>query len=91
VFEIRGRMSVPEVEGRLDFELPEDEREEQDTIGGHVTARLGRLPRKGDSVRVGPYTATVIDVSRRRAQRLRLVAAPEQDAEDGDPEDSKDD
>jgi CBS domain containing-hemolysin-like protein len=82
VFEIRGRMSVPEVEDRLDFELPEDEREEQDTIGGHVTARLGRLPRKGDSVRVGPYVATVIDVLRRRPQLLRLVAAPDQEAED---------
>jgi CBS domain containing-hemolysin-like protein len=89
VFEIRGRMSMPEVEDRLGFELSEDEREEQDTIGGHVTARLGRLPRKGDTVRVGPYMATVIDVSRRRAQGLRLVAATEQDAEDGDPEESK--
>ena len=89
VFEIRGRMSVPEVEDRLDFELTEDEREEQDTIGGHVTARLGRLPRKGDSVRVGPYMATVIDVSRRRPQLLRLVVAPEQEAEEVDPEESE--
>jgi len=89
VFEIRGRMSVPEVEDRLDFELPADEREEQDTIGGHVTARLGRLPRKGDSVRVGPYMATVIDASRRRAQRLRLVAAREQDEVGVDHEESE--
>ena len=88
VFEIRGRMSMPEVEDRLGFELSEDEREEQDTIGGHVTARLGRLPRKGDTVRVGPYMATVIDVSRRRAQLLRLVVATEEDAESGDPEES---
>jgi CBS domain containing-hemolysin-like protein len=88
VFEIRGRMSMPEVEDRLGFELSEDEREEQDTIGGHVTARLGRLPRKGDTVRVGPYMATVIDVSRRRAQLLRLVVATEEGAEIGDPEES---
>jgi CBS domain containing-hemolysin-like protein len=84
VFEMRGRMPLPEVEDRLDFELPEIEREEEDTIGGHVTARLGRLPRKGDTVRVGPYVATVIDASRRRVQRLRLVPAelPEPDAGD---------
>ena len=40
------------------------------------TARLGRLPRKGDAVRVGPYQATVLDVSRRRVQRLRLERVP---------------
>lgn len=74
-YELRGRMSLPEVEDRLDFSLPAGEREEEDTIGGHVTARLGRLPRKGDSVRVGRYVATVTDASRRRVQRLRLAPA----------------
>ncbi len=81
VFEVRGRMSLPELEDRLDFDLPEDESEEQDTIGGHVTARLGRLPRKGDRVRVGPYEATVIDISRRRVERLRLVSATTSESE----------
>jgi CBS domain containing-hemolysin-like protein len=70
--ELRGRMSIPEVCARLDFELGKDEQESEDTIGGHVTARLGRLARKGDRVRVGPYLATVIEVSRHRVQRLRL-------------------
>ena len=65
-------MSMPEVCDRLDFEIDWDEDEEVDTIGGHVTARLGRLPRRGDSVEVGPYRATVLDVARRRVQRLRL-------------------
>jgi CBS domain containing-hemolysin-like protein len=68
-------MSVPEVEDRLDFELTDDEDESEDTIGGHVTARLGRLPRKGDSVRVGPFDATVLAVTRRRVGRLRMLPA----------------
>lgn len=77
-YELRGRISLPEVEDRLDFQLSDEEREEEDTIGGHITARLGRLPRKGDQVRVGPFMATVLDASRHRVQRLRLVhAAPE--------------
>ena len=38
-------MSLPEICDRLDFELSDEEYEDQDTIGGHVTARLGRLPR----------------------------------------------
>jgi CBS domain containing-hemolysin-like protein len=79
-YELRGRMSLPELEDRLDFDLPEDEREEEDTIGGHVTARLGRLPKKGDAVRVGPYLATVIDASRRRVQRLRVALAEPESA-----------
>ncbi|MBW2693927.1 MAG: HlyC/CorC family transporter [Deltaproteobacteria bacterium] len=85
VYELSGRMPLPELEDRLDFDLPEEEGEEEDSIGGHVTARLGRLPRKGDAVRVGPFLATVIDASRRRAQKLRITLAPpdEDDAEDG--------
>ena len=82
VFEVRGRMSLPEVEGRLGFELPEDEREEEDTIGGHMTARLRRLPRRGDIVQVGPYSATVLDASRRRVQRVRLVLVEEAEETD---------
>ena len=80
-------MSLPELEDRLDFELPDDEGEEEDTIGGHVTARLGRTAPQGGHVRVGPYEATVIDASRRRVQRVRLLLArpaevPEPDADD---------
>ena len=80
LFEVRGRMSLPELEDRLGFELPEDEREEQDTIGGHITARIGRLPGKGDTVDVGPYQAKVIDASHRRVERVRMqrVSEPEE-------------
>jgi len=82
VFELSGRMSLPEVCDRLDFEIDWEEDEEVDTIGGHVTARLGRLPRRGDGVVVGPYRATVMEVARRRIQRLRLErVAPEADKE----------
>jgi len=84
VYEIVGRMSVPETCDRLHFELSEDEAEDEDTIGGHVTARLGRMAKPGDKVLVGPYVATVLDVSRRRIRRLRLEQAPTED--EGDPE-----
>jgi len=72
VFEISGRMSLPELEDRLDFQMPQAEREEEETIGGHITARLGRLPHKGDEVVVGPYLATVLEISRYRIGRLRF-------------------
>jgi len=89
-YELNGRMPLPELEDRLDFDLPDEEAEEEDTIGGHVTARLGRLPKKGDAVRVGPYLATVIDASRRRVQRLRVTFVGPQPTEvangDGSPD-----
>jgi magnesium and cobalt exporter, CNNM family len=79
-FELAGRMSIPEVEDRLDFELSGEEDESEETIGGHVTALLGRLPRKGDSVQVGPYVATVLEVTRRRIARLRMMPVPPEPA-----------
>ncbi len=81
VYEVRGRMPLPELEDRLDFDMPEEEGEEEDSVGGHVTARLGRLPRKGDSVRVGPYLATVVDASRRRAHKLHVTLAPPEEVD----------
>jgi len=88
IYEVSGRMPLPELEDRLHFELPEEEGEEEDTIGGHVTARLGRLPKKGDSVRVGPYLATVIDTSRRRAHKLQVTLAEPSPTQDAAGEDS---
>ncbi|MEN8158681.1 MAG: transporter associated domain-containing protein, partial [Myxococcota bacterium] len=84
VYELSGRMSLPEVRDRLDFELDWEEDEETDTIGGHVTARLGRLPRRGDGVDVGPYRATVLEVARRRVQRLRLERTEPVEGERGE-------
>lgn len=82
VFEIAGRMSMPETCDRLDFALSEDEDEEEDTIGGHVTARLGRLAKAGDQVPVGPYLATVLETSRHRVRRVRLERMNEKDLSD---------
>jgi len=72
VWEMTGRMPLPDVCDRLDFELSEEEGEDADSIGGHVTARLGRLPKPGDKVDVGPFRASVLDVLRRRVHRVRL-------------------
>lgn len=81
-WELSGRLSVPEVCDRLDFELGEEEQEAEDTIGGHVTARLGRLPHKGDRTLVGPFEAIVLDATGRRVKRLRMVRLnPEVDGE----------
>ena len=84
-YELSGRMALPEVCDRLGIELTTSEEEAEDTIGGHVTARLGRLPRKGDAVEVGKYEATVLEVSHRRVQRLRMQQNGSTEASDDAP------
>lgn len=80
VYEVAGRMSVPETCDRLDFELSEEEYEDEDTIGGHITARLGRLAKRGDQVKVGPYLASVVEVGRHRVRRVRLERLQDEEA-----------
>jgi CBS domain containing-hemolysin-like protein len=71
VFELSGGLSLPEAADVLDLDA-EELGEGSDTIGGHVVAEIGRLPRKGDSVAIGPYRAIVAEVVRRRIGRLRF-------------------
>jgi CBS domain containing-hemolysin-like protein len=82
--EVRGNADLPSVCAYLGFTLSSDEDESEETIGGHVTARLGRLPRQGDRTTVGRFNATVLEVSRRRIHRVRLepiVAEEDEDKE----------
>ncbi|HXQ30527.1 MAG TPA: transporter associated domain-containing protein [Steroidobacteraceae bacterium] len=48
--------------------------EEFDTIGGLVAQAFGRLPRRGESVRIGELEFRVLRADRRRIDLLRVVA-----------------
>jgi CBS domain containing-hemolysin-like protein len=48
---------------------------EFETLGGFVTALLGRIPRTGDEVRSGPLVFRVHDVRRRRIQTVDVSVA----------------
>jgi CBS domain containing-hemolysin-like protein len=87
VWELSGKVPLPEVCDRLEFEIGGEEDEAEDTIGGHVTARLGRLPKKGDRTVVGPFEATVLDAGGRRVNRLRLEQIQPAEDEEEDEED----
>ena len=45
------------------------------TLGGYIFGHLGRLPRVGDRVTVGPFTFEVIEMDGRRVKTVRLHAA----------------
>ena len=70
--EVPGALSLPEAADLLGLD---GLGEEADTIGGYVIAKLGRMPRKGDVVRIGPFDVTVSSVTRRRIERLRFATA----------------
>jgi len=77
VFDAPALVSLPHVLDRLDFTLEAEEEEDEDTLGGHVTARLGRLARRGDVVTMGPYRVEVLEASPRRVERLRIRHLPD--------------
>jgi len=59
---------------------------EFETVGGFVTALLGRIPRAGDSVRVGELEMEVHEVRRRRVATIDIgLLAPAAPVEPGAP------
>jgi CBS domain containing-hemolysin-like protein len=73
--EVPGALSLPEAAVLLKLG---DLKDESDTIGGYVVARIGRLPRQGDRLEVGDWAVTVESVLRRRIERLRFDPLPEE-------------
>ena len=68
--EVQARVRVDEVNERLGTHLPEDG--DFDTIGGFVFSHLGHIPTVGESITVDEVRLTVIDVTRRRIERVRI-------------------
>lgn len=75
VFEAPGMLALPAALDRLEVALEDGEDEDEDTLGGHVTARLGRLARVGDIVELGTWRVEVVAASPRRVERLQLRRA----------------
>ncbi len=69
-FEVNGSMPLPAAVDRFGLTVTDPA---GSTLGGYVTSLLGRLPQKGDEVRIGNYDVKVISLVRGRAvHRLRL-------------------
>jgi CBS domain containing-hemolysin-like protein len=68
--EVQARVRIDEVNERLGTHLPEDG--DFDTIGGFVFSHLGHIPTVNESMTVDDVRLTVIDVTRRRIERVRL-------------------
>jgi len=65
-----GRCNLADFAERCGFGLPPGPYE---TVGGFVMAMLGRIPRVGDEVPIGPYRLLVTECDGRRISRVQLV------------------
>jgi CBS domain containing-hemolysin-like protein len=73
-----GAMPISEFNTEYDETLDDTD---YNTIGGYVFGQIGRLPRPGDRVPIGPRTLEVVDMDGRRVRTLRLHAPqPEPEA-----------
>jgi CBS domain containing-hemolysin-like protein len=63
-----GLTLVDDVAARLGVELPETA--DVSTLGGFVTAQVGRMPRPGDRIRVDGFHLKVLEVKGRRVTKV---------------------
>src|SRR5215813_14254998 len=70
-----GLALVDDVGERLGVTLPETA--DVSTLGGFVTAHVGRMPRPGDRIAVEGYDFTVVDVRGRRVTKVLVAPRPE--------------
>ncbi|MGH7407762.1 MAG: transporter associated domain-containing protein, partial [Candidatus Methylomirabilales bacterium] len=72
-FLVQGRLLIGEANERLGLAVVD---EENDTIGGHVIMRLGRMPRAGDTVEIEGCRLTVREVKGHTISWLHLTPIP---------------
>ncbi len=75
---VQGGAPLAELEAALGWNFG---REDVSTVGGLVVAELGRVPRAGEPVRLGPWELVPEVVARRRVRRVRVHRAPAPAAE----------
>jgi CBS domain containing-hemolysin-like protein len=76
-----GAMPITEFNSKFDASLDDTD---YTTLGGYVFGQLGRLPRPGDRVTVGPHTFEVVEMDGRRVKSLRHQVAPAAEVEQAD-------
>jgi len=74
VYQVSGSMLVLDLEDELGLEVSD---RDEDTLAGVVLSELGRRPRVGDRVEVGPLKLEILEVQGNRIRSLRLeIATP---------------
>jgi CBS domain containing-hemolysin-like protein len=73
-WKVSGGMLILDLEDELGIEISD---RDEDSIGGVVLSEIGRRPRVGDQVTVGPLDLAVVEVSGNRVQSLKMTIGAE--------------
>ena len=76
---IQGKAAIDEVNEITGLNLSD---EYADTLGGYIYSHLGRVPQRGESLRVDSFVFTVEEVEARRILKVKVQAIPENDSND---------
>jgi CBS domain containing-hemolysin-like protein len=68
---VEGRTPIYQLNEEFDFELPEDE--DFDTLGGYVSAEIGRIPEAGETIDTDKALIEVIEADQRRIIRAKVT------------------
>jgi putative hemolysin len=76
--DVDARCEVDELNDAFDnLNIPEDD--DYETVGGFVFAKLGYIPKIGETFEHGNLSFTVVDAQQRKINRLRIVILPAPD------------
>ncbi len=81
-FVFNGNVDVDEIIQRLNVQI---DREGFETVGGYLLTHLGRVPAMGERVEVDGLQVEVLDVQRRRINKVRIARAQTAEATAGEP------
>lgn len=73
-YETLARVQIDDINDRFHLDLPDDD--DFDTIGGFVFSQLGHVPRAGEEIEWNGTWIKVVEASRRRIEKLRIVLPP---------------
>lgn len=84
-FLVKGLCPLPLLEQQCGFSVPDATSE---TIGGLLSAQLGRIPVKGDSLCIGGFEVEVKESSQMRVDRVELIRTQSGEPEPNEPEEA---
>jgi len=75
---VDAKLPITDAVEHLKLKLPLAENDDADdlpyeTMGGLILHLAGRLPEKGESLKIGPHSATIIEADGRRVQALEIA------------------
>jgi putative hemolysin len=82
---IDGRASVDDLAELFETQVPQEDEDEYDTVGGLIYHRIGGVPKPGDQVSVDGLTLTVETTDGRRVSKVLVVRS----RDEGPPEDDE--